>query len=221
MVAESRDYSLFNVQDESLQEPSNAYQSSLPEINLNKNVESSRRLHEIHSKFNSNFNQIMASQEMISPKVGSPVNQRSVDLLPLSTERNSKLQLSKLDEPYRHHSRIRSNQAFTVQHSPPAQDRVSNVSVKEWAEIQNYQRELDEEKIKKEREAAENKKQIHRFNLDVQLREKRDRLVKEKEAQRRLEQMLIQYGRDRIEQEENLKHQKHSRTHQQKAVATQ
>jgi len=28
--------------------------------------------------------------------------------------------------------------------------------VKEWAEIQNYQRELDEEKIKKEREAAEN-----------------------------------------------------------------
>jgi hypothetical protein len=30
--------------------------------------------------------------------------------------------------------------------------------VKEWAEIQNYQRELDEEKIKREREAAENKK---------------------------------------------------------------
>jgi hypothetical protein len=40
------------------------------------------------------------------------------------------------------------------------------MSVNEWAEVLNYHRERDEEKIKKEREAAELKKQLNRLSLD-------------------------------------------------------
>lgn len=101
----------------------------LPEIHTSK-VNEDLRMQEVQAKFNSAFNQISASQEMVSPKVGSPVHARSNQLLPVHTERSSKLD--------RNHSRIRSNHAFTVQ-SPP-EEKPFNMSVNEWAEVLNYHR---------------------------------------------------------------------------------
>lgn len=79
-------------------------------------------------------------------------------MLPINTERSSKLD--------RNNSRIRSNHAFTVQNKAAQEEKPFNMSVNEWAEVLNYHRELDEEKIKKEREAAELKKQLNRLSLD-------------------------------------------------------
>lgn len=76
------------------------------------------------------------------------------------------------------------------------------MSVNEWAEVLNYHRERDEEKIKKEKEAAELKKQLNRLSLDKQLREKRERMFKEKEAQKQIELMLLQHSKARLEQED-------------------
>jgi len=129
----------------------------LPEIHVSKAGEDIR-MQEVQAKFNSAFNQISASQEMVSPKVGSPIHARSNQLLPIHTERSSKLD--------RKHSRIHSNHAFEVQTKSPPEEKPLNMSVNEWAEVLNYHRERDEEKIKKEREAAELKKQLNRLSLD-------------------------------------------------------
>ena len=58
--------------------------SVLPEIHMSKGGED-LRMQEVQAKFNSAFNQISASQEMVSPKVGSPIHARSNQELPINT----------------------------------------------------------------------------------------------------------------------------------------
>lgn len=66
-------------------------------------------------------------------------------------------------------------------------DGASMLSENEWAEIINYQRELDEEKMRKEREQREAQKRRVRGDLEQQLKEKRERVIQEKEAKDKYE----------------------------------
>ena len=54
-------------------------------------------------------------------------------------------------------------------------DGASMLSVNEWAEVINYQREMDEEKLRKEREQRDEQKRRMKQELETQLNEKRDR----------------------------------------------
>lgn len=61
-------------------------------------------------------------------------------------------------------------------------DGASMLSENEWAEIINYQRELDEEKMRKEKEKREEQKRKIKQDLEEQLQDKRARMQQEKEA---------------------------------------
>jgi len=52
-------------------------------------------------------------------------------------------------------------------------DGASMLSQNEWVEVINYQREIDEEKIQKEKQVKERLKQQNRISLEKQLEEKR------------------------------------------------
>ena len=76
-------------------------------------------------------------------------------------------------------------------------DLDSNQSANEWHEVLNYQRELDEEKIIKEKEAKVKKIHHNKQNLEQQLAEKKQRMLREKEDQKQFELMLLQKGKER------------------------
>jgi hypothetical protein len=50
------------------------------------------------------------------------------------------------------------------------------LSQNEWVEVINYQREIDEEKIQKEKEIRDRLKVQNRVSLEKQLEEKRQRI---------------------------------------------
>jgi hypothetical protein len=73
----------------------------------------------------------------------------------------------------------------------------SMLSANEWVEIMNYQQELDQEKIKKEREAKTQKQLLNKHSLEQQLQAKKQRLLKEREDQKQLELMVMQTLKDK------------------------
>lgn len=62
-------------------------------------------------------------------------------------------------------------------------DGASLLSENEWVEIARYQREVDEEQIRKEREARNNQKMMIKNTLEQQLQEKKNKQMKEKQEQ--------------------------------------
>ena len=60
-------------------------------------------------------------------------------------------------------------------------DGASLLSENEWVEIARYQREVDEEQIRKEKEARNNQKILIKNTLEQQLQEKKNKQFKEKQ----------------------------------------
>ena len=60
-------------------------------------------------------------------------------------------------------------------------DGASVLSENEWVEIARYQREVDEEQIRKERETRNNQKKIIKNTLEQQLEEKKNKQLREKQ----------------------------------------
>jgi hypothetical protein len=67
----------------------------------------------------------------------------------------------------------------------------------EWVEVINYQRELDEEKIQKEKLDKDRQKIQVKISLEQQLADKKARLQKEREAQKQFELSLLQDIKDK------------------------
>jgi hypothetical protein len=119
----------------------------------------------------------------------------------------------------------RINQQQQLMTSPPKKDDLidgaSMLSQNEWVEVINYQRELDEEKMQREKEAKERVKQLNRHSLEQQLADKRQRALQEKEAQKHLEQQIIQTMKEKEFQDYAKKAESLNKAQQQKIIREQ
>lgn len=93
-------------------------------------------------------------------------------------------------------------------------DGASLLSANEWVEVAYYQKELDEQKIREEKELRNKQKQQNRLSLERQLFEKKQRSLQEKEAQKQFELMLLQNMKDREQQDLMKKHESAGRAQQ-------
>ncbi len=92
------------------------------------------------------------------------------------------------------------------------------LSENEWAEIINYQRELDEEKIRKEHEKRDEQKRKMKQELEAQLNDKRTRQQKEREAKLNFEAQLMATIKEKEEHEARFKNELKNRAQQQKSL---
>ncbi|TNV73533.1 hypothetical protein FGO68_gene7798 [Halteria grandinella] len=187
--------------------------SRLPDINLGKNQQN------VEAKQMNQFNQMTASQEMISPKIGYPSAARNGQNL------NTTREVTKMMNNSTNQSRINNQQSMVT--SPQQQklheeiDGASMLSQNEWVEVINYQREIDEEKIQREKQVKEKLKQQNRISLEKQLEEKRQRQQNEKDQQRQLEMQLLQNIRDKELMDLTKKSESLNKVQQQKMLREQ
>lgn len=90
-------------------------------------------------------------------------------------------------------------------------DGASLLSENEWVEVAKYQRELDEEKIRKERDQRNQQKLFIKNTLEQQLQEKKNIQDRQREEKRLFEEQLMKNLKQKEDYEAKYKHEMNNR----------